>query len=134
MIIRQLKALWTMGLALLRKVLLLPFVRRPGPAPWLARLHEERLAATPRGAWERFERAGRCIGCGLCEAVPYEVVSPCTTVLSSSRRPEDAPLAVGEAEALRRLARDIARVCPARVGFDDVASLIEDNARMLASR
>jgi len=62
--LRQLNALWVLGLALLRKILLMPFVRRRGGGPWLARLRAERLTPTPVAAWSRFERASRCIGRG----------------------------------------------------------------------
>ncbi len=130
---RQLKALWTMGMALLRKLLLLPFVRNPGGGPWLARMRLERIAPTPDGAWERLAPAGRCIGCGLCQAVGPADFWACSVVLGAGRRPEDAPLAVADAERLRRVAADIARVCPARVGVDELATLILDNARLLES-
>ncbi len=130
---RQLKALWTMGIALLRKLLLMPFVHNPGGGPWLARMRQERIAPTPAGAWERLGPAGRCIGCGLCQAVGGGDFSPCAAVMADGRRPEDAPLVVDDAARLRRLAGDIARVCPARVGVDELATLILDNARLLES-
>jgi ferredoxin len=131
MTFRQLKALWTMGAALLRKLLLMPFVRSPGSGPWLGRIREERLAPTPARAWDRFAAAGRCIGCGLCQTVAPRDFSPCASILGAGRRPEDAPLAVAEAEVLRRIAGDIARICPARVGVEELSTLILDNARLL---
>ncbi len=132
-VFRKLMALWTMGFALLRKLLLMPFVRNPGGGPWLARMRQERIAPTAATAWERLGPAGRCIGCGLCQAVGPGDFSPCAAVMGDGRRPEDAPLVVDDAARLRRLAADIARVCPARVGIDDVATLILDNARLLES-
>jgi hypothetical protein len=133
MILRRLQALWTMGTALVRKVLLMPFVRRPGPGPWLARLRAEHLTPTPAGAWPRLEKAGRCIACGLCEAVALEE-GVHSTLVAAGRSPVDAPLAVAQARALQRVAADVARVCPARVGVEEAASLILDNARLLAGR
>jgi hypothetical protein len=130
---RLLKSLWTMGWALVRKLLLLPFVRRPGPEPWLSRLKQEALTPTAAGAWPRFSAAGRCIGCGLCGTVessraPYE------SILAAGRRPEDAPLATSQAVELRRLAAEIARVCPARVGVSELAMLVLDNAALVEGR
>jgi hypothetical protein len=85
--LRQLNALWVLGLALLRKILLMPFVRRRGGGPWLARLRAERLTPTPMAAWSRFERASRCIGCGLCDIVDAGELSPRPVILGFGRRP-----------------------------------------------
>jgi len=131
MSLKQLEALWTMGLALLRKLLILPFVRNPGARPWLARLRQERLTATPAAAWPRLSTAGRCIRCGLCDLTGTGATSPFTIIAGAGRRPEDADLAADDARVLARAAADIARICPARVGVDDIASLIVDNARAL---
>lgn len=130
---KQLKALWTMGLALLRKLLILPFVRNPGARPWLVRMRQERLTATPAGAWPRLSTSGRCIGCGLCELTGTPTTSPFAIIVAAGRRPEDADLAVDQAHVLLRAAADIARICPARVGVDDIATLILDNARALGT-
>jgi hypothetical protein len=130
---KQLKALWTIGFALMRKLLLLPFVRNPGARPWLERMRQERLTATPAGAWPRLATGGRCIGCGLCELTGAGGTSPYAIIAAAGRRPEDAGLAVGDARALAKAAADIARICPARVGVDDIATLILDNARALGT-
>ena len=122
--LRQIQALFTMGMALLRHLLLMPLARRRGAAPWLQRLRRESLAAP----------AGRCIGCGLCDTLGEGSVAPSAMILAVGRRPEDAPLVIGDARALVLLAADIARICPARVGVQDIAGLIVDNAAMLSSR
>jgi hypothetical protein len=128
---RQIKALWTLGMALLRKLLVMPFVRNTGAGPWLARIRQESLAPAPADAWRRFAPSSRCIGCGLCDAVGDARFAPSAAILADGRRPEDAPLVVADAEQLQRLASEIAAVCPARVGVADLATLIIDNARML---
>lgn len=134
MSLRQIKALWTLGMALLRKILFLPFARSPGAGPWLERLRQERLAPTPSSAWQRYAPAGRCIGCGLCESIAIDgSTSPSTWVLAIGRRPEDAPLVQSEAGSLQRLAREIERVCPGRVGVEDLTAIVRDNARLLGS-
>lgn len=129
--LRQLKALWVLGWAFLAKVLLSPFVRDKGGGEWLARLREEQLAPTPPKAWTRFERASRCIGCGLCDVVAIDDVSTSSWLLGSGREPANAPLVVERTAALRVHAQEIARICPARVGIDDVAAIISDNAKLL---
>ena len=132
--LRQIQALFTMGMALLRHLLLMPLARRRGAAPWLQRLRRESLAPTAPQSWQRFAPAGRCIGCGLCDTLGEGSVAPSAMILAVGRRPEDAPLVIGDARALVLLAADIARICPARVGVQDIAGLIVDNAAMLSSR
>jgi len=132
--LRQLKALWVLGWALVAKLLMDPFVRHRGVAPWLARLRQESLAPTPPSTWQHLERASRCIGCGICDAVRLDVRSTSHWIAGSGRAPSDAPLLLAEVPAIVARAPEIARICPTRVGVDDLAALITDHAQILAER
>ncbi len=123
-------ALWTLGTAFFKQLAIAPFVRARGGREWLARLKEERLAPTPPDVWPRLAAAGRCIGCGLCDAAVLSG-SPWATIWGAARQPEDAPLAVDEARALLAAAQDVARVCPARLRADEVGRVILANAAQL---
>lgn len=131
MSLRQLRALCTMGLALVRKLLLMPFVRNRGATPWLRRLRQESLTSTPAHAWQHASLAGRCLGCGLCDLMATAGFTPSATIMAAGRRPEDAPLACVQAQALMQAASDIARICPARMGVTELAQMISDNAALL---
>jgi hypothetical protein len=128
---RWLRARWTLGAQLARHVATTPFRKQRGGAAWLAKLRTERLAPTPTGAWELFEPASRCIGCGLCDAVARDSEQPSAWILGEARTPSDAPLALDHARRLHELAKDIARVCPTGVGVDEIAQLIDKNAAEL---
>jgi hypothetical protein len=127
---RRLKALWVLGWAFLLKILQRPLARRTGGDEWLARLRQEGLAATPADAWKHLSPASRCIGCGLCDAVVPEM-SPSAWIAGAPRVPGDSPMVREEAQALHVHAGSIARVCPTRVGVDDIVALVEGNARSL---
>ncbi|MEZ4271116.1 MAG: hypothetical protein R3C68_06705 [Myxococcota bacterium] len=122
------KARWTLGAALLRKILSWPFQHDRGLAHWLERLAEEDLVATPKDAWRHQAGATRCIGCGLCDAVSLDGLEPSRLILSVARRPQDALIAEEHAAELAYLAKDIAEICPARVDVEDIVALLRDNA------
>lgn len=132
--LRQLRALWVLGWAFLRHVLLAPFRRRRGPQPWLRELAKDNISATPREAWNYLDGTSRCIGCGLCDSAAHDLMAappPSEVLMGYDRRPEDAQLVVSEAARLDDLATDIARICPTRVPVQDVARLIRESAREL---
>ncbi len=131
---RWLRARTTLGWQLFKHVLLVPFVKKRGPEPWLGKLRTESIASTPAGAWKLFEPSSRCIGCGLCEAVAAPGEEPAAWIQGAARSPGDAPLALSEADKLERLAEAIARVCPTQVGVREIAALIEKNAAELRPR
>jgi ferredoxin len=121
---------WVLGWALVKHVLLRPFVRRD-PARWVEKIASESLAATPAEGWALFEPASRCIGCGLCDAVMPAGDSAAAWIMGSIRQPQDAPLALQQARSLRLHAAAIERICPAQVQVTKVAELIEVQALML---
>ena len=127
---RYLNARWTLGWALIKHILLRPFIR-PDPGLWVQRINQDFLGPTPLAAWNYFAGSSRCIGCGLCDAVAPGDAKPSEWILGSIRQPSDAPLALAKAKQLRELAGAIERVCPARVSVGDVADLIEANAHAL---
>jgi len=129
--LRQVNALWVLGLALVKHLLLRPFVRRRGPRPWLERLRVESLGAVPSAAWPLFAGSSRCIGCRLCDGVGKPEDTVWLWLASAARVPADAPLGTVAAERLVALAPEIARICPARVPVESLALLIRENARML---
>lgn len=131
--VRRLGALWTLMWALIRHVVTLPLTGRKRPEPWLARLLEESLAPTPSEAWTYVAGTSRCIGCGVCDAVGTDTDSPSEWIQQMGRTPSDAPLVLPQAERLSALAREIERVCPARVPAADIARLVADQARMLGA-
>lgn len=125
----ELNAKVVLGTALLRHVIKAPFSAENQNETWLAQLQRENLAATPEHAWEYLAGTSRCIGCGLCNSVASGDAEPAAWILGSARTPGDAPLALEQAKSLRELAQKISRVCPARVPVEDIARLIEDNAK-----
>ncbi len=126
-----LNARWVLGWALIKHILLRPFVRRD-PSLWVKRIAQESLGPTPPSGWSLFENTSRCIGCGLCDAVVPAGVLASTWIHGSIRHPHDAPLALAQAQLLRKYASAIDRVCPARVKAASVADLIEAQASMIA--
>jgi hypothetical protein len=133
-VMRQLNALWVLAWALVKHLLLKPFVRRRGPAPWLARIAEESLGPVPPDAWRLFAGTSLCIGCSLCDTLGELQELPSSWIAAVARQPADAGLALHAADRLEALAQAIARICPARVPVNDVVKLIRDNHRMLVSR
>jgi hypothetical protein len=133
-VLKQLNALWVLGWAFVKHLLLWPFVRRRGPTPWLARIAEESLGAVPPEAWSLFAGSSRCIGCSLCDTLGGLEDAPSRWMASAIRQPADAALALQAADRLEALAPAIARICPARVPVNDVVQLIRENHRMLVSR
>jgi ferredoxin len=129
---RYLNARWVLGWALVKHMLLRPFIRRD-PSRWVDRIAADNLGPTPRRAWEYFEPASRCIGCGLCDAVVPPQVHASAWISGCARLPEDAPLALEKARLLKPWAEAIERVCPARVGVTALVQLIEDEAGALAT-
>lgn len=127
---RWLKARWTLGWALVKHVLLQPFVRRD-PARWVRRIAQESLGPTPAEGWNLFAASSRCMGCGLCDAVVPAGMQPSAWMQGAIREPADAPLALAKARQLRAWAQDIERVCPAQVKVEAVARLIEEHHRAL---
>ncbi len=128
--IRRLNAILTMGLALLKHLFLMPLRRGGGGGAWLRRLKAEHLGPTPPEAWNRFEPASRCIGCGLCD-LAGQGAPVHTWIMGAPREPSDAPLVMPEAARLDALAGAIAQICPARVGVHEIAQIIRDNATAL---
>ncbi len=130
--VRTVKARVTLGLAVLKHILLTPFVGGSrGPKSWLKRLAAEDLARTPEGAWQYLEGTSRCIGCGLCDTVAVGDEAPSSWIMGEARRPADAELAVDRSVRLRQLADSIARVCPARVPAESIAQLLDDTVDVL---
>jgi hypothetical protein len=129
-------SLWVLGSALMLFVITWPFLKLFGmiftTQQWLTRLRQERLAPSPAGVWLYVDQTSRCIGCGLCDAVADPEESPSQWIIGSVRMPENATLALQQAERLRQLAPAIERMCPANVKVTAVVQLIEDNAKMLA--
>ncbi|MEZ0314336.1 MAG: hypothetical protein ACAI38_21415 [Myxococcota bacterium] len=132
MMMRWFKARMVLGTALLRRVFLAPVLPDHGPKPWLAKLATEDLAAVPDQLWSYVGGTSRCIGCGLCDAVALPDEAPSQWLARDAREPSTANLALGRAERLDELAREIAAICPARVPVEDVARLIRANAETLA--
>ena len=128
--IRSIKAKGVLGLALIQNILSAPFGRR-GAQAWLARLAQEDLASTPACTWERAEQTSRCIACGLCESVAVELEGISRFFTAAGRRPQDAPLALAEAERVREHMEEITRVCPAGLDPAAVLTLIEAHAEGL---
>jgi hypothetical protein len=132
MMMRWFKARMALGTALMRRVLLAPVLPDHGPKPWLGKLAIEDLAAVPEQLWSYVGGTSRCIGCGLCDAVALPDEAPSQWLARDAREPSTANLALGRAERLDALAREIAAICPARVPVEDVARLIRANAETLA--
>ena len=107
-----------------------PFVSK-SPVKWLARLAPEGLAATPPGAWDKMATAGRCVGCGLCDAVVPPDCQASLWLQGAVRQPGDARLAGEKAMSLRRHAQAIRAVCPVGVDPESVADLIDLHAESL---
>lgn len=129
--IRQLNAYWTLGTALTKHVLVVPFAKGRSVWTWLGRLRQENLARTAKDAWSRQEAAGRCIGCGLCDVLAPTQGPLSEWILSAGREPGDAPLGRAKAEILLQHADAIARICPASVDVRGLAELIIANAKEL---
>lgn len=125
-----LNARFVLGWALIKHLLLRPFVRRD-PRHWIGRVAADHLAPTPQQGWALFEGASRCVGCGLCDAVVPADVHASHWLAGSIRQPQDAPLALAQAAALRRHQGAIEAVCPTRVRVGDVVRLIELQAQAL---
>jgi len=122
------------AVAAAKRITLTPFVRNRGPGPWLGRLAEEDLAATPPELWDTAEPSSRCLACGMCDGLGEPGAPPLShAILGPARRPEDAHLAAEIPDRLRARATEIARICPARLGVEEIATLIEGNARMLSA-
>ncbi|MBI5511481.1 MAG: hypothetical protein HY903_22215 [Deltaproteobacteria bacterium] len=132
--LRQAHSLWVLGWALVKHVLLVPFVGRRGPRPWLDRIARESLGPVPKEAWRLFAGTSRCIGCGLCDGVGEVSDTPSRWILSAARCPADAELGLTAAARLEVLAPNIERVCPTRVAVGDVVRLIRGNHGALAAR
>ncbi len=132
--LRQVNAYWVLGWALAKHVVARPFVGRPTPTRWLERLRGEELGPVPQDAWGAFAGAGRCLGCGLCDAVGEPGDTPSAWLVGAIRQPSDAPLSVAIAERLTELAPRIAAVCPARVSVLDVVRLVRGNLDALGRR
>jgi len=130
---RQLRAWWVLGWALLAKVLLFPFMRNKGARPWLEQLHKEAIVPIAPATWQLATTASRCIGCGLCDVVTLGAASPSRISFGVGRRAADALLDLDAATRLRARARDVSRVCPAGVSVEAAATLVTDNARMLGA-
>jgi len=127
---RWIKAKMTLGFALIRHVILGPLARRNNADGWLAAIAQESLTSTPPDTWENLRGANDCIGCGLCDSIAAES-SASRMILGSARRPEDSLLAVSDVPTLQRIARDVSRICPARVDTNQIAQLISDHAAKL---
>ena len=86
---KSLAAKWTLGWALVKRVLLslLPGLGDHGPRPWLGRLAKENLTETAAGNWERFAATSRCLGCGLCDLVGEPGESPSAWIMGAAREP-----------------------------------------------
>jgi hypothetical protein len=128
---KSLHALATLGLALVRHVMVGAPWRASAPR-WLGRLLAEDLAATPKTAWELYESAWRCSGCGVCEAVLGEAAGLSGEILALARRPQDAPACLGHAARLRQAAPAVAEVCPNKVDLLALAALLEAQAAQLS--
>ena len=132
---RNLKAKWTLGTALMRKLALRPFSGSTGAEAWLQRLAMEQIGVTPDGATERASNASRCLGCGLCDWVGVNGGRlPPSLLIGYSRRGQDAPIVLSAAEQLRFASEVIGRVCPAGVDADGVAELIRSHSRVLLGK
>ena len=127
---RWLNARVIIGWAVIKNILLKPFIRKD-PKRWIARVAQDRLAGTPKEAWELLEQSSRCIGCRLCDAMVPREVQASAWIMGAIRQPEDASLALEKAKLLRVWAKEIEAVCPAEVGVASVAQLIELHAAAL---
>ena len=134
LIVKQLNALWVLGWALVKHLLLWSFVRRPGPGPWLQRMAQESLGPVPPFAWQILGGTSRCVGCHLCDVIGERDDTPSLWMASTARQPADAVLALYAADRLEILAPAIRRICPAQVPVLAVVELIRENHRMLVAR
>lgn len=135
MVQRWLRARMTLGVALAKHLLTLPWSRRrSNPVRWLGQMRQEALGPTPAGNWQVLAGSSKCIGCGLCDMFgDARLPRPSLMIQGSARLPSDA-LDVAEAalEQLARLAPDIARVCPTGVNTRDIVALISNNRGALS--
>lgn len=129
--VKQLQAKWTLGTELLKRVLFAPLLRAQTGRTWMKQLKSESLGETPQNAWENFEPASRCIACGICDSVGRGDTALSYDVMGAAREPSVAPLVADAALELHALAKEIARICPARVDAEAIAKLIDGNARQL---
>ena len=119
---RYLTARSVLAFAVIKHILLWPFVRRRGPKPWLAHLARESLQPTPQYAWPLFAGTSHCIGCGMCDALGEPTDKPSEWILSIAREPSTAGLSQEALQRLEQLAPDIMQICPTQV---DVKSLTQ---------
>lgn len=133
MILRQIKALITLALAMVQKIIFLP-KQKISAEPWLAHLRTESLMVTPKTTWQHAQTAGRCISCGLCDAFATNELQPNKTIALLGRRPQDALLVIKQAKLLRQLASRIASICPAQVGVYELTQLVIEHAKKLEKK
>ncbi len=121
----------TLAFAVMQKILLWPFVKSSGAAPWLRAIAAEDLAATPKGAWERLAPSSRCLACGLCDSINPQF-APSEIILGSVRQPGDAGLVDEDSrQQLTAIAERVSEICPARVDVEAIVEILRTNGQAL---
>lgn len=130
---KWLRARMVLGWALFKHVLFAPFAGgKHGAARWLSTMRAEGLGATAADNWQQYERASRCIGCGLCDVFgDAQLPQVSLWMQGGARLQADADTLAEVAQSLRRLAPQIDSVCPTQASAAATAAVIENHAQSL---